>query len=103
MRGSLRPLMLHSRSKDYLRFSEGRRFWATLMVLCRNAAQTVCWVTMAGSPNHLSSFASQIWHHVPNERPHKTDPALSKPALYGIVEKKSMINLVSYTFFSTVI
>ena len=37
----------------------------------------------------------QIWLHVPNERPHKTDPELSKPAVYGIVEKKSMINLVS--------
>ena len=65
------------------------------MVLCRNAAQTVCLATRAGSPNHSPSCVSQIWHHIPNERPHKTDPALSKPALHGVIEKKSMINLVS--------
>lgn len=62
-------------SSAYERFSEGRRFWATVQVLCRNAAQT-------------------IWLHVPNERPNKSDPTLSKPALYGIIEKKSMINLL---------
>ena len=44
------------------------------------------------------AYPFQIWLHVPNERPHDTDPALSKPALYGIVEKKSMINLVSRSF-----
>lgn len=62
-------------SSAYERFSEGRRFWGTLQVLCRNAAQI-------------------IWLQVPNERPNKTDPTLSKPALYGVVEKKSMINLL---------
>jgi len=63
------------------------------MVLCRNAAQTVRWVFIGGTRS--TSYLLQIWLHVPNDRPHKTDPALSKPALYGIIEKKSMINLVS--------
>jgi len=61
--------------------------------MCRNAAQTVRWA-FTGGPC-LTNHHSQIWLHVPNERPHKTDPELSKPALHGIVEKKSMINLVS--------
>lgn len=96
MRGNLSfpQCYVHALKTDHLRFSEGRRFWTSVMVLCRNAAQTVCLVTIADSPNDSPS-CTQIWHHVPNERPHKTDPALSKPALYGVVEKKSMINLVS--------
>lgn len=72
------------------------------MVLCRNAAQTVHWAfvdPLAPPPTH----PSQIWLHVPDERPHKTDPALSKPALYGVVEKKTMINLVSRITCSTVV
>lgn len=52
---------------------------------------------------HLTAHPSQIWLHVPNERPHKTDPALSKPAIYGIVEKKSMINLVSRIICSAMV
>ena len=51
----------------------------------------------------LATHPFQIWLHVPNERPDKTDPAFSKPALYGIVEKKSMINLVSHITCSTVV
>ncbi|KAF9652700.1 UPF0187-domain-containing protein [Thelephora ganbajun] len=75
--GTILGLVISFRTTSaYERFSEGRRTWSTFSVLCRHTAQI-------------------IWHHVPNERPHKTDPALSKPALYGIVEKKSMINLVS--------
>lgn len=80
-------------SKHQPRFSEGRRFWASVLVMCRNAAQTVHG-TFAGR-SCLTNHHFQIWLHVPNERPHKTNPELSKPALHGIVEKKSMINLVS--------
>lgn len=73
------------------------------MVLCRNASQTVCPVIISDSPDRSPSCTFQIWHNVPNERPHKTDPALSKPALYGVIEKKSIINLVSPTSSAAVI
>ena len=69
--------------------------------MCRHAAQTVRW-TFPGGP-YLTNHRSQIWFHVPDERPDKTNPELSKPGLHGIVEKKSMINLVSRAVRPTVV
>lgn len=62
-------------SSAYERFSEGRRLWGTVCVLCRNIAQI-------------------IWVQVPAERPNANKPELAVPVLNGTIEKKSMINLL---------
>lgn len=61
-------------SSAYERYQDGRKMWTSVAVQCRNVAQL-------------------IWLHVPNERPGNNG---TKPlsALEGIIEKKSMVNLV---------
>ncbi|KAF5363079.1 hypothetical protein D9758_012609 [Tetrapyrgos nigripes] len=61
-------------SSAYERYQEGRKMWTNVAIQCRNTAQL-------------------IWLHVPNERPAK-DAIAAMSTLEGIIEKKSMINVV---------
>ncbi|KAF9652698.1 UPF0187-domain-containing protein [Thelephora ganbajun] len=62
-------------SSAYERYSEGRKLWSSVCVLCRSIAQL-------------------IWTQVSAERPNAENPELAVPLLNGTIEKKSMINLL---------
>ncbi|KAF5363089.1 hypothetical protein D9758_012627 [Tetrapyrgos nigripes] len=73
--GTVLGLVLSFRtSSAYEKYQDGRKMWSNVAIQCRNAAVL-------------------IWLHVPNERPAQNG-GQAMSILEGIIEKKSMINLV---------
>jgi hypothetical protein len=67
--------------------------WTNIITASRNLAQQVCSFSSCLSI-HTYYFFAKIWLHVPVDRPGK-GAAANATALENVIEKKTMINLVS--------
>ena len=74
------------------RYQEGRKMWTNITIASRNLASMVC---LGGLYSMMTEhfLIKKIWIHVPNTRP----PAIKQTVLESIIEKKTMVNLVSHT------
>ena len=81
------------------RYQDGRKMWTTITTASRNLAQQVT-LNILVFWYLLNFFVLKIWIHVPVDRSGFKGEVAKTTVLQNIIEKKTMINLVSHVLSS---